>query len=52
MRWLRIALFDAPAFIIGTWLRLYSLVLAIACLVLWGALIGLGVQAAWNWVTR
>jgi hypothetical protein len=46
MRWIRLVLFDAPLFVIGTWLRLYSLVLAVACMILWGGLIVLLVQSA------
>lgn len=47
MRWLRILLIDAPAFVIGTWLRLYALVLAVGSIIVWSVLLIWLAQAAW-----
>jgi hypothetical protein len=48
MRWLKLLLIDAPAFIIGTWLRLYAVVLAVICFILWGGLMVQLVRWLWN----
>jgi hypothetical protein len=48
MRWIRLVLIDAPAFVIGVWLRLYALVLAVACMIMWGTLIWWLALAAWR----
>lgn len=48
MYWVKMLLVDAPAFVIGTWLRLYCLVLAFICFMVWGIVIVTLVQAAWQ----
>lgn len=44
---LRTALIDAPAFVMGTWLRLYGLILAAGSLIVWGLLIWTLVRWLW-----
>lgn len=38
MKW-KTALLDAPLFVVGTWLRLYGLILAAGSIIVWGLLI-------------
>ena len=34
--WVKLVLWDAPTFVIGTWLKLYWIVVALMVTVLWG----------------
>jgi hypothetical protein len=48
MNWIRLALIDAPTFVISTWLRLYALVLAAICFIVWGSLLIWLARVAWD----
>ena len=48
MRWARLILLDMPAFVIGTWARLYLFVVAVGSLIVWGTLIAWLLRVAWT----
>jgi hypothetical protein len=49
MHLLRMLLIDAPVFVIGVWLKLYTFILAVMCLVLWSMLTAWLLRSVWVW---